>query len=63
MGNPEHRYCRHCVDDLGDLKSYEEVFADQVGFLISREEGLSREDADRRVREMLAKTPAWHNQK
>lgn len=58
-GNPESRLCRHCVDDLDELKSYEEIFADQVGFLIQREEGLARDEAERRVKEQLSKTTTW----
>ncbi|GEM_PF-4533016 len=60
-GNPESKYCRHCVDDLDELKSYEEIFGDQIGFLMEREEGISREDAASRVKEQLSKTPTWHN--
>lgn len=57
--NPENKYCRHCVDDLDDLKSYEEVFSNQVGFLMEKEK-LSQEEAESRVKTQLATTPAWH---
>ncbi len=57
-GNPESKYCRHCVDDLDELKSYEEVFSNQVGFLMEKE-NLSQEEAERRVKERFATLPAW----
>jgi ribosome-binding protein aMBF1 (putative translation factor) len=58
--NPENNYCRHCVDDFDDLKSYEEVFSNQVGFLMEAEE-ISQEAAEPRVTEQLAKLPAWQS--
>lgn len=59
-GNPESRYCRYCVDDLDDLKSYEEVFSNQVG-MIMENEGLAQPEAEARVKQQLAKTLAWKN--
>lgn len=56
--NPESKYCRHCVDDLDELKSYEEVFSNQVGFLMEAEK-LSQETAETRVKEQLSKTTTW----
>ncbi|MBI4133640.1 hypothetical protein HY478_03425 [Candidatus Uhrbacteria bacterium] len=57
-GDTTRTYCRHCVDDFDELKSYEEVFSDQVGFLM-KTENLSQEEAEERVKERLATIPAW----
>lgn len=57
-GKLDNPYCRHCVDDFDELKSYEEVFSNQVGFLMERD-NLSQEDAEKKVRETLSKSPIW----
>ncbi len=58
-GNSENKFCRHCVDELDELKSYEEIFADQVGFLLQNEPDLTREEAENQVRKKLAQTSTW----
>lgn len=60
--NPANKYCRHCVDDLDELKSFEEIFSNQVGFLMEKEE-ISQQEAEPRVREQLSKTVAWRGRK
>lgn len=59
-GNIQNIYCRHCVDDFDELKSYEEVFSNQVGFLMEKDE-LTQEDAESKVKEQLSKSPVWKN--
>ena len=56
--NPESKYCRHCVDDFDELKSYEEVFANQVGLLML-DGKITQEEATERAKEILSKLPAW----
>lgn len=57
-GKMDSPFCRHCVDDLDELKSYEEIFSNQVGFLMENE-NMTQEDAEKRAKEILAKSPQW----
>ncbi len=58
-GKTDAAYCRHCVDDFDELKSFEEVFSNQVGFLMEKD-NLSQEEAETKTKELLKKSPAWH---
>jgi hypothetical protein len=57
-GNVENRYCVHCTDESGVLKSREEVRAGMVAFYMKMN-GSGRENAERFVEEHMAKMPAW----
>ena len=56
--NPDGKYCRHCVDDFDELKSYEEIFANLVGILML-DGKMTPEEAASNAKETLSKLPAW----
>lgn len=68
MINPEdfggsdvsNRYCRHCTNEKGELKSYDEIFDGLVNFII-KTQGMDRTQAELAAKEGLAKMPAWKN--
>ncbi len=51
-------YCRHCVDDAGQLQPFEERFERMVQWSV-RQQGLSRAEAEVRTREHMRTMPAW----
>lgn len=57
-GNEENRYCVHCTDDAGKLKSREDVRAGMVAFYM-KANGSSRDEALDFVEKHMAKMPAW----
>jgi hypothetical protein len=57
-GDPAKEYCHYCAAPDGSLKSYDEVLAGMIGFLI-RTQGLDEAAAARVGREALAAQPAW----
>ena len=57
-GNPENKYCAHCSNPDGSLKSYDEVLEGMVNFMmISR--NMDRETARSAAKEYTSKMPAW----
>jgi hypothetical protein len=57
-GLAESPYCRHCGDERGALKSYDEVWRGMTAFLANAQ-GLDEAVARRMAREMMARMPAW----
>ena len=57
-GNEENKYCVHCTDGSGNLKSREDVRAGMIAFYMKMN-GSSQEDAEKLVEEHMAKMPAW----
>lgn len=57
-GNMENRYCVHCTDSGGKLKSREEIRAGMVAFYM-KANGSGRDEAARFVDAHMAKMPAW----
>ena len=56
---PGEMYCGYCVDEKGKLKSYETILEGCIsGYFIPMQK-MSRPDAEKAAREMLAKQPAW----
>jgi hypothetical protein len=53
------RYCEHCVDERGELQSFEERFERMVRWQASREPGASRAELEHRTLAHLATMPAW----
>lgn len=52
-------YCAYCVDESGQLKSYEEVFEGTVvGYFMGMQK-LERPAAEAAAKELLATMPAW----
>ncbi len=56
---PGAMYCDYCVDENGKLKPYEAIFEGCInGYFIPMQK-MSRPEAERAARELLAKQPAW----
>lgn len=56
---PGAMYCDYCLDEQGKLKSYETVLEGCIsGYFIPMQK-MSRPDAEKAAREMLARQPAW----
>ena len=58
--NPKNKYCEHCTDKEGALKSYEEKVDDFKRILI-KTNNYNEEQAIKKAKEMLTKFKAWEN--
>ena len=59
-GNAENKYCVHCCNSDGRLKSYEDVLEGMVGLMINNR-GMDRAAAASAASEYLATMPAWNS--
>ncbi|MFC1928537.1 VOC family protein [Chloroflexota bacterium] len=57
-GDLENIYCVHCSKPDGSLKSYDEVLAGMVNFMVMSH-NMDRETAESAAKEYLTKMPAW----
>ena len=57
-GKPENKYCVHCSQPDGTLKSYDEVLDGMINFMITSR-NMERQTADSTAREYLSQMPAW----
>ena len=53
-----NKYCKHCTDENGNLKSREDIREGWVNFVM-KSENISREQAENKVDEQMTKMPAW----
>lgn len=53
------KYCKHCTDPDGTLKSREQVKAGITQFFLMVEPGISQEVADKRAEFYMKAMPAW----
>jgi hypothetical protein len=54
-------YCRYCVDDNGDLQTFEDRFARMGQFMKQREPDLEGTALESRVLDHMANMPAWRD--
>ncbi len=54
-------YCQHCVNEAGDLQSFDERFERMSQWMLSQEQAASREEAEKRTLEYMATMPAWRD--
>ncbi|MBI9034597.1 MAG: hypothetical protein JEZ03_09025 [Bacteroidales bacterium] len=59
--NLNNKYCKHCTDKDGNLKSYEEKVNDFKGLLM-RANDFGEEQAVEMAKESLKQFPAWSDQ-
>lgn len=52
-------YCTHCVDAEGRLQDFETRFERMVQWALREEQGLARDEAERRTQAYMARMPAW----
>ncbi len=57
-GNSENKYCKHCTDKAGNLKSYEEKVSDFKD-LIMKANDFGEEQAVKMAKDSLKQFPAW----
>ena len=56
---PVAHYCNQCVDEDGNLKSYEEIHAGVVEWLKTWQPGIDDAKANERATHYLKAMPAW----
>jgi hypothetical protein len=54
-------YCPYCVDAHGNLQTFEERFERMVQWVLQREPGVARADAEQRTRAYMRTMPAWRD--
>lgn len=59
-GDPENKYCVHCANPDGSLKSYDEVLNGMVNFMMESRK-MDKDTAETIAREYIATMPAWNN--
>ena len=52
-------YCKHCLDDDGALKPYEEVRQGIAGWFMGWQKGITPEVATERAAHFMRAMPAW----
>lgn len=52
-------YCAYCLDENGNLQAFEERFERMVQWVLQREPGVARADAEQRTRARMRTLPAW----
>jgi len=55
------RYCQHCVDENGELQAFETRFERMVRWVMRKESGLDRADAEKKTIAYMATMPAWRD--
>jgi len=58
--SPENKYCKHCTDNQGNLKSYKEKVADFKNLLIKTND-LEDKQAEKMAKQKIKQFPAWKN--
>ena len=53
-----NRYCIFCANEIGNLRSYDEVHSGFTDYLANNE-GMTIEEAKKLAAEMMSKLPAW----
>jgi len=57
-GDLDKDYCLHCARPDGSMQSYEEKVESMAGFIV-KTQGLDREAARAKAKEIMAELPAW----
>jgi hypothetical protein len=57
--NEQGEYCQYCVDENGQLRPYEEVFAKMERWLARVEPTLSHEQIAQKTKNYMATMPEW----
>jgi hypothetical protein len=55
------RYCDHCTDESGALRSFEDRFARMAAWQARRDPAASKQDIERQVLDYMATMPAWRD--
>lgn len=52
-------YCQHCVDDAGNLQSFEERFERMAQWMRRHEPNATQEETEQKTLAYMATMPAW----
>jgi hypothetical protein len=52
-------YCLHCVDENGQLQSFDERLGRLTDYILARSAGIGRDGAERQARAYMRTMPAW----
>ncbi len=55
-------YCVHCAKPDGSMQSYDEKLESMTNFIV-KTQGFDRQAANNAARSLMAKLPAWNDQK
>ena len=55
------QFCHYCVDEHGNLQSFEERFERMVQWTLTERSQLSRDEAEEQTRQYMRTMPAWKN--
>ncbi len=55
----DKRYCQHCQDDQGNLKSYEDIKFGIAQWLTTWQPDINQEQAIQRAEHFMKAMPAW----
>lgn len=55
------RYCEHCVDEHGNLQSFDERFARMTAWQARRDPSSSSAEIEQATLEFMATLPAWRD--
>ncbi len=58
LGDANQKYCSHCTDALGNLKSYDEILKNTAEYL-SYSQGLEMKAANELAHNLLSQQPKW----
>lgn len=61
LSDIHQKYCSHCTDAQGKLKSFAEILSGTADYLV-HSQGLNNEAAVGMAKEMLFQMPHWKNQ-
>jgi hypothetical protein len=56
--DPLNPYCRYCTDEIGNLKSYDEVLRGMTNYMLTTMK-LEYKSAQNMAKEEMTKHPAW----
>jgi len=54
-------YCQYCVDESGNLQTFEERLARMTQWMRRTRDGLSQEEVESQAVEYMATMPAWRD--
>ena len=54
-------YCQYCVNERGELQSFDERFEKMVQWTLKENKDMTREEAEQKAKVYMKTMPAWKN--
>ena len=54
-------YCPHCIDEEGNLQSFDERFERMSQWMLHQKQAATREEAEKKTLAYMATMPAWRD--